>query len=193
MNKIDFQINIWWSSKVLMECAMGKQSPISTENIKNEIQTNLENDDQILSFVCDDLRVYDDEVSGDQIEELFNEMKVSELMEFINIDEDNIEFYYDDPNSDALNGFIPYSYTCSFDVDKFIDAIKKTHDNEEEIEEEEVNFDEVFRNLGATKAEQLYKEFLDKGMSEDDAFNEVYSMECNMDEDVGVEEEEIEK
>ena len=39
----------------------------------------------------------------------------------------------------------------------------------------------VFKHLGEEKAMKLYNEFLAKGMSEDDAFNEVYSIECNMD------------
>ena len=41
----------------------------------------------------------------------------------------------------------------------------------------------VFENLGEEKAMELYNEFLEKGMSKDDAFNEVYSIECNMDEE----------
>lgn len=41
----------------------------------------------------------------------------------------------------------------------------------------------VFENLGEEKAMELYNEFIAKGMSEDEAFGEVYSIECNMDED----------
>lgn len=41
----------------------------------------------------------------------------------------------------------------------------------------------VFENLGEAKAKELYDKFIAEGMSEDDAFNEVYSIECNMDED----------
>lgn len=41
----------------------------------------------------------------------------------------------------------------------------------------------VFRNLGEEKAKELYDKFIAEGMSEDDAYNEVYSIECNMDED----------
>ena len=41
----------------------------------------------------------------------------------------------------------------------------------------------VFENLGEEKARELYNKFITEGMSEDDAFNEVYSIECNMDED----------
>lgn len=41
----------------------------------------------------------------------------------------------------------------------------------------------VFENLGEEKAMELYNEFLAKGMSEDEAFGEVYSIECNMDEE----------
>lgn len=40
---------------------------------------------------------------------------------------------------------------------------------------------EVFKNLGEKRAKELYDGFIAHGMSEDDAFNEVYSMECNMD------------
>ncbi len=39
----------------------------------------------------------------------------------------------------------------------------------------------VFKNLGEEKAKELYNEFVAKGMSEDEAFDEVYSIECNMD------------
>ena len=42
----------------------------------------------------------------------------------------------------------------------------------------------VFRNLGEEKAKELYDKFVAEGMSEDDAYNEVYSIECNMDEDL---------
>ena len=45
---------------------------------------------------------------------------------------------------------------------------------------------EVFSNLGETKANELYKGFRAKGMSEDDAFSEVYSIECNLDEEKAV-------
>jgi hypothetical protein len=41
----------------------------------------------------------------------------------------------------------------------------------------------VFENLGEERAMELYNEFLAKGMSEDEAFEEVYSIECNMDEE----------
>ena len=41
----------------------------------------------------------------------------------------------------------------------------------------------VFKNLGEEKAEELYEKFIAEGMSKDDAFDEVYSVECNMDED----------
>lgn len=39
----------------------------------------------------------------------------------------------------------------------------------------------VFENLGETKAKELYEGFIAQGMSEDDAWTEVYSLECNMD------------
>lgn len=41
----------------------------------------------------------------------------------------------------------------------------------------------VFNNLGEEKAKELYDKFIADGMSEDDAFNEVYAIECSMDED----------
>ena len=40
---------------------------------------------------------------------------------------------------------------------------------------------EVFTNLGLAKALELYNKFIAQGMNEDDAFSEVYSIECNMD------------
>ena len=48
----------------------------------------------------------------------------------------------------------------------------------------------VFKNLGEDLATKLYNDFLDKGMSEEDAFNEVYSIECNMDDDCEAKESE---
>jgi len=42
---------------------------------------------------------------------------------------------------------------------------------------------DVFENLSEEKAKELYDKFIAQGMSEDDAFSEVYSIECNMDED----------
>ena len=39
----------------------------------------------------------------------------------------------------------------------------------------------VFENLDEDKAKELYDKFILEGMSEDDAFNEVYSIECNLD------------
>ena len=41
----------------------------------------------------------------------------------------------------------------------------------------------VFENLGEEKAKELYDEFIAKGMSEDDSFTEIYSIECNIDEE----------
>lgn len=41
----------------------------------------------------------------------------------------------------------------------------------------------VFENLGEEKAKELYNEFIAKGMDKDEAFIEVYSIECNMDEE----------
>ena len=42
---------------------------------------------------------------------------------------------------------------------------------------------QVFQNLGEEKAKELYNKFIADGLSEQDAFNEVYSIECNMDEE----------
>lgn len=39
----------------------------------------------------------------------------------------------------------------------------------------------VFENLGEEKAIEMFDELIEKGYSEDDAFSEVYSIECNMD------------
>ena len=41
----------------------------------------------------------------------------------------------------------------------------------------------VFKNLGEDKAKELYDKFISEGMSKDDAFDEVYAIECSMDED----------
>lgn len=43
--------------------------------------------------------------------------------------------------------------------------------------------DNVWKNLGEEKATELYNEYRANGYSEDDAFTEVYSIECNLDED----------
>ena len=40
---------------------------------------------------------------------------------------------------------------------------------------------EVFENLGTKKAVELFEQFKAKGMSDDNAFTEVYSIECNLD------------
>lgn len=42
---------------------------------------------------------------------------------------------------------------------------------------------DVFENLGEEKAKEMVDELIAQGYSEDDAFGEVYSIECNMDED----------
>lgn len=39
----------------------------------------------------------------------------------------------------------------------------------------------VFKNLGEAKAKKLYDELIKQGMSEDDAFTEVYAVECGLD------------
>jgi hypothetical protein len=47
---------------------------------------------------------------------------------------------------------------------------------------------DMWMNLGEEKAFEMMNELIAKGVSEDDAFIEVYSIECNMDHD---DEEEI--
>ena len=39
----------------------------------------------------------------------------------------------------------------------------------------------VFENLSEEKAIEMIKEFIKNGLSEDDAYMEVYSIECNLD------------
>lgn len=41
----------------------------------------------------------------------------------------------------------------------------------------------IFKNLGEEKAKELINELVKNGMNEDDAFSEVYSIECNLDND----------
>lgn len=41
----------------------------------------------------------------------------------------------------------------------------------------------VFENLGEEKAKKMYDDLMKQGLSEDDAFNEVYSAECCLDEE----------
>lgn len=41
----------------------------------------------------------------------------------------------------------------------------------------------VFVNLGEEKAIELYDDLIAQGYSEDDAFTEVYAIECNLDEE----------
>lgn len=42
----------------------------------------------------------------------------------------------------------------------------------------------IFKNLGEEKAGRIWLDLVAKGMSEDDAYTEVYSIECNLDEEV---------
>ena len=42
----------------------------------------------------------------------------------------------------------------------------------------------VFENIGEERAKELYNKFIADGMSEDEAFDEVYAIECNMDEEI---------
>lgn len=39
----------------------------------------------------------------------------------------------------------------------------------------------IFENLGEEKAKELFESFKAKGMSDDDAYNELYSIECSLD------------
>lgn len=39
----------------------------------------------------------------------------------------------------------------------------------------------IFENLGEETASKLYNEFKAQGLSDEEAFSEVYSIECNMD------------
>ena len=39
----------------------------------------------------------------------------------------------------------------------------------------------IFENLGEEKAKELFKRFKAKGMSDDDAYNELYRIECSLD------------
>lgn len=41
----------------------------------------------------------------------------------------------------------------------------------------------MFVNLGEEKAKELYDNLIAQGYSEDDAFTEVYAIECNQDEE----------
>lgn len=41
----------------------------------------------------------------------------------------------------------------------------------------------VFKNLGEEKAKELFDKFVAEGMNRDKAFDEVYSIECSMDEE----------
>ena len=41
----------------------------------------------------------------------------------------------------------------------------------------------TFQNISDEQAEELYDKFRADGLSEDDAFNEVYAIDCNADEE----------
>lgn len=41
----------------------------------------------------------------------------------------------------------------------------------------------VFNNLSEEKAKAMYDDLIAQGFTEDDAFTEVYSVECNADEE----------
>lgn len=45
------------------------------------------------------------------------------------------------------------------------------------------DFSMVFENLGEERAKELYNRFIADGMNKDDAFDKVYAIECDMDED----------
>lgn len=51
----------------------------------------------------------------------------------------------------------------------------------------------VFENLGEEKAKELFEEFKANGINDDDAFSEVYSIDCNMDDDDERKYEELKK
>ena len=40
----------------------------------------------------------------------------------------------------------------------------------------------VFENLTKQEVEILYKKFKKQGLNEDDIFNEIYAIDCNLDE-----------
>lgn len=40
---------------------------------------------------------------------------------------------------------------------------------------------DVFKNLGEDKAEEMFNELVASGHTKDEAFTEIYSIECNMD------------
>lgn len=42
---------------------------------------------------------------------------------------------------------------------------------------------DVFKNLGEDKAEKMVNELIASGYPQDEAFTEIYSIECNMDEE----------
>lgn len=71
------------------------------------------------------------------------------------------------------------------------DVLKNIADTAPVEEEEEIDFSSVFTNLGLDKARQLIQEKVDSGMSDEDAFNEVFQMEQDLG-DIGVSEEEEE-
>ena len=41
----------------------------------------------------------------------------------------------------------------------------------------------IFKNLSEEKAKELFDKFIAESMNKDEAFNEVYSIECGMDEE----------
>lgn len=71
------------------------------------------------------------------------------------------------------------------------DVLKNISNTAPVEEEEEIDFASVFTNLGLDKAKQLIQEKVDSGMSDEDAFNEVFQMEQDLG-DIGIEEEEEE-
>ena len=48
----------------------------------------------------------------------------------------------------------------------------------------------IFINLTEEEVFDMYDQLIEEGLSEDDAFTEIYSMECSMDEECEEDEEE---
>ena len=45
------------------------------------------------------------------------------------------------------------------------------------------NTSNVFQNLSDYEVEQFYKKFENQGLSEEEIFNEIYNIDCSMDEE----------
>lgn len=66
-------------------------------------------------------------------------------------------------------------------------SIEMTKDSPSETAEREAKkmagTSNTFQNISDEQAEELYNKFRADGLSEDDAFNEVYAIDCNADEE----------